>query len=69
MNTHGGRRLGSGRKKKQGWGDKFLRLEDLTKQMLAEAARESRMSQSEIVNNLLAKELRKFLKRHRDSQG
>jgi hypothetical protein len=37
--------------------------------MLAEAARESRMSQSEIVNNLLVKELRKFLKRYRDSQG
>jgi hypothetical protein len=68
MNTHGGRRIGSGRKPKPGWGDKFLRLEALTCQMLAKVARECHMSQSEIANNLLVKELKKFLKRHRHSQ-
>jgi hypothetical protein len=68
MNTHGGRRIGSGRKPKPGWGDKFLRLEDLTCQMLAEVAHECRSSQSAIANNLLVKELRKFLKRHRKNQ-
>ncbi|HEY2171748.1 MAG TPA: hypothetical protein VGJ30_19140 [Candidatus Angelobacter sp.] len=68
MKTHGGRRTGSGRKKKPGWGDKFLRLELPTSQMLAEVAHECRMSQSAIANNLLVKELKKFLKRHRNSQ-
>jgi hypothetical protein len=68
MNTHGGHRVGSGRKRKAGWGDKFLRLELVTSQMLAEVAHECRMSQSAIANNLLVKELRKFLKRHRHSQ-
>jgi hypothetical protein len=68
MNTHGGRRVGSGRKRKVGWNEKCLRLEDVTARMLAEVAHECRMSQSAIVNNVLVKELRKFLKRHRNSQ-
>jgi hypothetical protein len=68
MNTHGGRRIGSGRKRKPGWALKGLRLELLTSQMLAEVAHECQMSQSVIVNNVLAKELRKFLKRHKKNQ-
>jgi hypothetical protein len=66
--THGGRRIGSGRKRKPGWGDKFLRLELVTSEMLAEVARECRRSQSEIANNLLVKELRILLKRSRRKQ-
>jgi hypothetical protein len=68
MNMHGGRRSGSGRKHKPGWNEKCLRLQDVTSQMLAEVAHECRMSQSAIANNLLVKELKKFLKRHRNSQ-
>jgi hypothetical protein len=65
LRAHGGRRAGSGRKPKPGWNEHCLRLEDITAHMLAEVAHECRMSQSAIVNNVLVKELRKFLKRHR----
>jgi hypothetical protein len=68
MNTHGGRRTGSGRKKKPGWGLKGLRLELVTSEMLAEAAHRSRTSQSKIANKLLVKQLRILLKKFKADQ-
>jgi hypothetical protein len=66
--THGGRRAGSGRRKKPDWITKGLRLQQLTNEMLAEVAHRSCMSQSSIANNLLEKELRKILRKFKNSQ-
>jgi hypothetical protein len=68
MNTHGGRRAGSGRKRKPDWVTKGLRLQYLTSQMLAEVAHNCRSSQSSIANDLLVRELRKLLRKFEKSQ-
>lgn len=68
MNTHGGHRAGSGRKRKPDWVTKGLRLQHLTIEMLAEVAQRSRVSQSSIVNDLLVRELRKILRKSENSQ-
>jgi hypothetical protein len=68
MNTHGGRRIGSGRRKKPDWITKGLRLQQLTIEMLVEVAHRLRMSQSSIANDLLVKELRKLLRKFENSQ-
>jgi hypothetical protein len=68
MNTHGGRRAGSGRRKKPDWITKGLRLQDATARMLAEAAHRSRISQSSMANDLLVKELKKLLRKFEKSQ-